>query len=98
MGGKGWGVRKIWEMGSRRASRLLWRILPRDVRTEQLFAHSWVFRIKPLKIRLLAGEQKATEIKELGQTAGFSWWVGQGSASLVLGFSGCCLGPWVPFV
>ena len=26
-----------------------------------LFANKWVFRIKPLKVKLLAGEQKATE-------------------------------------
>ena len=28
----------------------LWCILPRDVRTESLFASSWIFRIKPLRV------------------------------------------------
>ena len=28
----------------------LWRILPRDVRTEQLLANSWAFRIEPPKV------------------------------------------------
>ena len=29
----------------------LWGMLPRDVRTEQLFANSLVFRIKPLNVK-----------------------------------------------
>ena len=38
-------------------------ILQTDVRTEQLFAKTnGVFRMKPLKVKLLAGEQKATEV------------------------------------
>ena len=34
-----------------------WCILPRDVRTFCLFANYWVFRIKLLNVKLLAGEQ-----------------------------------------
>ena len=51
------------EVALRRWNQLtnLWHISPRDVRTEQLFANEWVFRIKPLKVKLLAGEQNATE-------------------------------------
>ena len=37
-------------------------ILPRDVRTETLFGNEWVFRIKPLTVKLLAGEPKANEL------------------------------------
>ena len=39
-------------------------MLPRDVRSESLFANQWVFRIKPRKVKLLAGEQKATEQRD----------------------------------
>ena len=39
----------------------LWCMLPRDVRTEQRFANFCGFSTKPLKVKLLAGEQKATQ-------------------------------------
>ena len=34
----------------------IWCMLPRDGRTEQLFANSWVFRIKPLEVSFSRGE------------------------------------------
>ena len=40
----------------------LWCILPRAVRTEELFANKFAFSTKLLKVKLLAGEQKATEL------------------------------------
>ena len=49
---------------SNRRGCVLWGILPRDVRTA-FCPLGGVFRIKPLKVKLLAGEQKATEYSRL---------------------------------
>ena len=55
------GILVIKRVIKRVKQQVLWCSLPRDVRTESLFANYWVFRIKPLTVELLAGEQKATE-------------------------------------
>ena len=41
----------------------LWRILPRDVETLTFCQRIWVSRMKPVQVKLLAGEQKVTEQK-----------------------------------
>ena len=54
-----------------------------DVRTETLFANQRVFRIKPLKVKLLAREQKATKLWGRQHRFGGVWGGNQG------GFQSC---------
>ena len=53
-------VTALLQAGADKEKRSLWRILPRDVGTN-FFANIDGFSIKPRTVKLLAGEQKATE-------------------------------------